>query len=421
MVLNPNYLKARSDREDERTYSVVLDRADTIFAVNYFLGYFNNSSSAVDLMRAQKIVDLKEKNLWDNYHVPFRNDEQITGQDFGLNVYFAGHPKQGKGRRKVDDYVKLLDLTTTHIPYGGFRCTDFVLTLSREHTGVRFIKEALPLPVDEYVLGFIRLDSGVLSNKSLCQFMGIDKLEPSFINAHLLNSKITVPTQPFGRRIRGGKLVALIAQSNELRDFFNERYNTNIVLFYTMSLYGSTKDSSMYDQLDRHLRFIGTTTSRHPLRMKNPHKNNLVDWLDGRGISRFNFKRGDSSAEDKIFRNLIHYLEYCLLINREDPTINKLRKQFKSEIERVINQVERKRVYVGTYGLDNWDDNLINSSREVNEDNNLQNLFDYWKRKVYQRKDWGMRKNRHILNSEEAYHYELLNEQFRDPSFKYVR
>ena len=109
MVLNPNYIKARSDREDERTYSVVLDRADTIFAVNYFLGYFNNSSSAVDLMRAQKIVDLKEKNLWDNYHVPFRNDEQITGQDFGLNVYFAGHPKQGKGKRKVDDYVKLLD------------------------------------------------------------------------------------------------------------------------------------------------------------------------------------------------------------------------------------------------------------------------------------------------------------------------
>ena len=98
-----------------------------------------------------------------------------------------------------------------------------------------------------------------------------------------------------------------------------------------------------------------------------------------------------------------------------------LSEKFEDQMQMLSDITETKRCYVSTYGMESWDDNLINSSREVNEDNNLQNLFDYWKRKVYQRKDLGMRKNRHILNSEEAYHYELLNEQFRDPSFKYVR
>ena len=421
MVLNPNYIGAVQNSDELRTYNRVLDKADTIFAVNYFLGYFSNSGKAVDLIKAQKIIDLKEKNLWDNYHIPFKNDEVIQASDFGVNVYFAGFPKQGKGKRKQKDYVKLLDLTTSHIPYGGFRCTDFVLTLSRTHTTIKFIKEAQDIPTDEFVLGFIRLDSGVLSNKSLCQYLGIDKLSPDFINAHILNSKITVPSQPFGRRIRGGKLVALVAQSNELRDFFNEQFKTNIVLFYTMSLYGSTKKSSMYDQLDRHIKFIGTTESRHPLRMKNPQKSNLINWLDQRGISRSNFIKGSSSQEDKLFKNLIHFLDNCLLVNRADPTVNKLRQQFKAEVKRIGERIERKRVYVGTYGLDHWDDNLINSGRVVNEDNNLEALFSYWKRKVYQQKDWGMRKNKHYLTSNKLYSYELLNEQFRDPSFNHVR
>ena len=104
MVLNPNYIGAVQNSDELRTYNRVLDKADTIFAVNYFLGYFSNSGKAVDLIKAQKIIDLKEKNLWDNYHIPFKNDEVIQARDFGVNVYFAGFPKQGKGKRKQKDY-----------------------------------------------------------------------------------------------------------------------------------------------------------------------------------------------------------------------------------------------------------------------------------------------------------------------------
>ena len=56
-----------NDGEEFRTYSRFLDVPDTIFAVNFFIGYFGTTASSIDLMRKQKIIDLKEKNLWNGY------------------------------------------------------------------------------------------------------------------------------------------------------------------------------------------------------------------------------------------------------------------------------------------------------------------------------------------------------------------
>ena len=373
MVLNPNYINKKTDGEEFRTYSRFLDVSDTIFAVNFFIGYFGTTASSIDLMRKQKIIDLKEKNLWEGFNNPYATNGVINGGDFGVNVYFVGNPKQGSGKRKQPDYIQFLDLTSSHINFGGFRCVDFLVTLTDKHRSIKFIQEKQN-PYDEFVLGFIRLDSGVLSNKPLHQYLGIDRLEPDFINSHILNSKIVVPTQPFGSKFRGGKLLSLISQSNELRDFFNKMYKSNVVLFYTMSLYGSTKDSSQYDQLDRFIKFIGVTESKHPIRMKNPQKEQLLGWLDRRGISRSQFVKKSSSQEDKTFKNLIHFLEYCLLQNRHDKTVSKLRKLFSESCEDVMNRTEKKRVYVGTYGMENWDDNLYNPEFVVNPDNNLSRL-----------------------------------------------
>ena len=138
---------------------------------------------------------------------------------------------------------------------------------------------------------------------------------PDFVNDHILNGKVIVPSQPFGRLLRGGKLIALLSQSNELRDFFNQRYGRNVVVFYTMSLWGSTKDSSQYCQLNRYLKYIGNTESRHLLRMKNPHKNNLLTWLDNRGISRSMFQFSSSTKEYKQFKELVRFLIHCLYSN----------------------------------------------------------------------------------------------------------
>ena len=60
---------------------------------------------------------------------------------------------------------------------------------------------------------------------------------PDFVNAHVLNAKVLVPTAQFGKW-RGGKLLALLSQSNEIRNWFNERYKTNVVLTRIVSLGG---------------------------------------------------------------------------------------------------------------------------------------------------------------------------------------
>ena len=48
-------------------------------------------------------------------------------------------------------------------------------------------------------------------------------------------------------------------------------------------------------------------------------------------------------------------------------------------------------------------------------------LFQYWKKKVFKKKDWGMRKHKDYLNKDVKLEYELLSEQFKDSSFNQIR
>ena len=304
--------------------------------------------------------------------------------------------------------MKLLDLTSSHINFGGFRCTDFVCTFTKKHNSIKFFKDK-DLPVDEYILGFIRLDSGILNNRPLQEYLNQSRLMPDFVNAHVLNAKVLVPTAQFGKW-RGGKLLALLSQSNEIRNWFNERYKTNVVLWYSMSLYGSTKSQCQYDQLDRYIKFIGNTESKHIMRMQNPHKDRLIGWLDRRGISKSNFTFRSSSKADRTFRELIGFIKYCLWFNApKDKTVKELKAKFEQKIEILEDITESKRCYVSTYGLENWDDNLINIERVEMEEINLENLFEYWKTKVFKKRDWGMRKYKDILNNPINLEQELLN------------
>ena len=294
--------------------------------------------------------------------------------------------------------------------FGGWQCADFVITLKASHNGIKFIKEETEIPHDEFILGFLRCDSGILNNKPIQQFLGQTKLNPEFVNAHIMNAKGILPTAQFGRFFRGGKLLTLISQSNEIRDFFNERYKRNVVLWYTTSLYGTTKDLCQYDQLDRYVKFIGKTESKHCMRMQNPHFGNIKDWLDRRGIHSSKFTFQGSSKADRSFREMCSYIKYCLLMNQKDKTVKALKNQFEKQIDDLQDITEQKRCYVSTYGLDNWDDNLINPERVVKEENNLENLFKYWKKKVFKKKDWGMRKHKDLLNNPVTLRYELQDQ-----------
>ena len=50
-------------------------------------------------------------------------------------------------------------------------------------------------------------------------YLGQTKLEPDFVNRHIVTGKMLVPTQPFGRLFRGGKLIALLLFQMNLESF----------------------------------------------------------------------------------------------------------------------------------------------------------------------------------------------------------
>ena len=104
--------------------------------------------------------------------------------------------------------------------------------------------------------------------------------------------------------------------------------------------------------------------------------------------------------------------------NASDPTVKQLRKVY---YENIINEriTEKKRCYVSSYGMEDWIENLINQEFIINEEYNLSSLFDYWKKKVFYKKDWSMRKT--IKELPIKMETELLDKQLKDSSFNQVR
>jgi len=400
-------------------FRAVLDPADTIYAANQLIGYFRGATDGPHLMRLQKEEDLKRKGLWDSdYQIPFLSSAEITNQDFGINVYAVGSAVEG--RKKQPHYLNLLDLSSSHINAGGWQCCDFVVTLTKDHFSAHLIERDPPLT--EFILGFIRLDSGTLNNSPLQKFLGVNKITGDFANQHLLNAKVIVPTQPFGQVLRGGKLLSLLATSNELRLWFNQRYSRNIAVFYTMSLYGSTKSSSQYDQLNRYLNYIGDTDASFPLRIKDPHKQNLIRWMDSRGISRFQFTFNGSSKADRSHAALVDYVRWCLWKNQSDRNIRNLLDIYDEEIRMLKSEkTEKKRCYVSTYGHEEWDEILVNPKPPVNSEFDLEQIFFYWKKKVFKDKSWGLRSSLRSSTLPLKLNYDLLSQQLKVRDFNQVR
>ena len=88
-----------------------------------------------------------------------------------------------------------------------------------------------------------------------------------------------------------------------------------------------------------------------------------------------------------------------------------LKDKFDKQLVNLSDVTEQKRVYVSTYGMENWDDNLINPERIELEQNSLVSLFEYWKKKIF-KGDWSMRKNKSRLSPTKI-ELEYLNEKMR--------
>ena len=104
-------------------------------------------------------------------------------------------------------------------------------------------------------LGIVSLSSDVFSFEDRDKYIGWNLEDKKKKLSMLMNMSTCVPLQPFGFNFNGGKLLASLAFSQEVQEYFQYKYNEPLLGITTTSLYGK---SIQYDRLDC-LKFVGYT------------------------------------------------------------------------------------------------------------------------------------------------------------------
>lgn len=201
--------------------------------------------------------------------------------------------------------------------------------------------------------------------------------------------QIIVPAQPFGYNYLGGKLLAGLCCSHEIREAINKKYGATICHFETSSLYGSTKAASQYDGMKPLLRYKGLTVSDFaPLmngdsfkEMKELFKNandgeDLVD-----RYSKSNPESPKSSLKMSTQNMMIRIIKASLKEHGETELLSTFTKM-NSSME-TIN--EQKRVYISSYGFENSADFILGKTDKLIESESFdrhyqENVISWWKK-----------------------------------------
>jgi hypothetical protein len=140
----------------------------------------------------------------------------------------------------------------------------------------------------------------------------------------------------------GGKLLALLASSQELKRQFDEKYGTDLKYFETTSLYGTTKGVSMYDGLKPFVRHIGDTESDFLPLFHDDEFRDFFWWFNERNGGERLVSADKSSKKLKIQQKMISIIRKSL-----DDEI-KL-KEFNDCINHAKTLTEKKRYYLGDF------------------------------------------------------------------------
>jgi hypothetical protein len=232
------------------------------------------------------------------------------------------------------------------------------------------------------IVGFIRFGSPTINSKPRNDWLGTVPDLGRF-NRHAIMGFIIVPTQPFGFNYLGGKLLAMLCCSHQAREELNAKYNANICLFETTSLYGSTKSSSQYDGLKPYMRYKGLTDSDFTPLLHDAifqDLNQKFTYLNG---SKCIVKEDASSRKLKIQSKMISLIKKYL----EDS--DKL-KDFNAAIKSAKDLTQQKRFYMSTYGFKNAREVILGEHETLEKAENydrfsVDQIISWWRKKASRR------------------------------------
>lgn len=342
-----------------------LTKEQALYCVNIFSNYFGNFEKIDDYIRDQKLNSLAdvpsslpgygpEKYLFSNF--------DISPNEMEFEVVELSHNR----------WQNYLDITSSHI--------------NSSNPG-RNIRLAVFEKTTRKWVGLLRFGSPTIMMKprnELLRYVMTNELEKtkSFNHASMMGFVI-VPTQPFGYNYIGGKLLAAICCSHEIREMINKKYDMNMCLFETTSLYGSTKSVSQYDGMKPFLRFGGITQSDFlPMMHGIPYEEmkNYIEKINGGPI----VPEDASSRKLKIMNVTISMIKKSLKNHHQEYN------DFCSIIEKAKSLTEKKRYYYSNYGIKNFREIVAGKENVIVKDENydkhyLENVINWWKKKATKR------------------------------------
>jgi len=330
-----------------------LSKEEALHCANIFNDYFGQFERIDQYMRDQKMAQIES--------LP----QSLPGMGFDSDMFddFSISPED------MDIEVVELDNHTW----------DTCINMISSHSNMVSIPgKALKLAVKDKntnkFLGFIRFGSPVINCKPRNDLLGnVPNL--TVFNKTAIMGFVIVPCQPFGYNYLGGKLLAGICCSHWVREKLNAKYDMNLVMFETTSLYGNTKGASMYDGMKPFLRYKGMTDSNFIPMMHGKPFRDLANYVES--------KTGPLVPETASSRKLKLTNAIIGLVKRTIDGDDL--KQFNTTINNAKNLTEQKRYYVSNYGIENFIDIVNGKTDKIVKAENfdrytVDNIVEWWKK-----------------------------------------
>lgn len=365
---------------------LILSEEDTRYAANVFINFFSPLENIADYMRTSKLDRMErgtledffdegpEKNFFNDYSMsPMDMDFELVPVDKKLNNEF----------NKPKAFEDHLDIVSSH--------NNMLSIPGRE------LKVVIKEKVTDTIVGFIRLGSPTINSKPRNEFLGepLSGKHLERFNQSASMGFIIVPVQPFGYNYLGGKLLAAICCSHAMKEIFDNKYDSNLCLFETTSLYGTSKDSSQYDGMKPFLRFKGLTDSNFAPVLPDTKFREIYNWFKQKNAIYHGMDVGEElpliweKASSKKLKKMTRMFS-IITTSAKKHGMTELLKEFKDCTTHAKNLTEQKRFYMSDYGFANVSDYILGKTNELEKKENydrfsFDNAVKWWQNKATKR------------------------------------
>ena len=339
---------------------LILNKEDSIYAATKIINYFNNFKRIDDYFRVRKIERIKNLPI----PLPGMKVEDCMFQSYDM------HPEDMNF--EIVEYQKGNTKTYNDM-------LEIVASFSVDNAPGKEMKLVVKETNTNSIVGFIKLGSPIINSKPRNDYLG-GVPDLSIFNKRAIMGFNIVPVQPFGYNYLGGKLLAAICNSHDVRRMLNKKYNTEFCLFETTSLYGNIKGVSMYDGMKPYLKYKGDTQSKFLLTLSEDIYFELKNWFITKNNGEEIIHKAASSRKLKTQTKMVSIIRASLKVHDLE-----FYDVFCKSIKTATSITTQKRFYMGEYGYSNVKDILLGKKNVLTKGEHFDKLefekiIEWWKK-----------------------------------------